>query len=537
MSQPEDPLSPPPKPGQKQARPDLRIATTDGRPEVAITVKTHEVTAKMCEALRKDPGLYQRSGELVHVIRHEAEGARATGTPGIRTVPLSWLIDRVSMHARCIKKVEDTWKPLPPPQPRVRAVLELGQWSGIRHLEGVIEAPSLRPDGTVIQTPGYDAATRSLYVPNADFPEIPDKPTWQEAEEAYLRLAELFKDFPYVAPEHRSATIAAILTLLARPAILGSVPCWLFDASSPRSGKSLQMDVITLIVTGRKASRMTYPEDDEELEKVLSSYALAGDRIIPFDNIARAFGGAAIDKCITATDTVDLRILGRSEKRTLPWRGVIFGSGNNVYVKGDMLPRVLAPRLESPLENPELRDLPDLRALALERRPQLVADALTILRAFVADGRPAQNVPRWNGFDEWAALVPHALVWVGAPDPMGARRGLAGDEDPTRAAETTLVREWLRLCNNTEPRGLTVSGALAHMYPPPRHDEEPDGWNDLRESLEHLTAARPGSTPASRKVGDALRRIKARPIGGQKLVSEQDRGGIARWRVIPASGG
>jgi hypothetical protein len=41
----------------------------------------------------------------------------------------------------------------------VAAVHARGIWDGIRHLEAVINFPVLRPDGTVLDRPGYDAGT------------------------------------------------------------------------------------------------------------------------------------------------------------------------------------------------------------------------------------------------------------------------------------------------------------------------------------------------------------------------------------------
>jgi hypothetical protein len=282
---------------------------------------------------------------------------------------------------------------------------------------------------------------------------------------------------------------------------------------------------------------MTYPETDEELEKVLASYALAGARIIPFDNVARAFGGASLDKCITATGDVDLRVLGVSTISRLPWRAVVLASGNNVRAKGDMLPRVLSPRIESPLENPETRadfKHPKLLQWTMEHRARLAVAGLTLLRAYVVAGRPDQKI-KWGGFDEWAALVASALVWAGAPDPMGARRGLEDDDDPTRIADGAVVANWERLCFLHDPRGLTVSSAISALYPPrDRHADEapPDGFDDLREALEHLTSSRPGLAPPSKRVGDVLRRLKGRPMGGRKFVADGARGKVLRWRTI-----
>ena len=520
---------------------------------VRISREVHQIEAGILEALAADEELYQQANRLIHVIRHDGSGeAFAADTPIIEACPLSYLITRASLHAVFMRPTKrGSATQTEPPVARVRGVLESGaarertgggHYKGIRRLDGgVIESPSLRPDGTVIQEPGYDEATRCLYAPNASFPHVPDAPSHSDAVRGYALLREVFQDFPYVAESHLSAVVAAPMTLLARPAIRGAVPCWVFDASSKRSGKSRQTDAISIIATGRPASRTTYPEDEEELEKVIAGYAVAGARIINLDNVARAFGGAALDKVITATDSVDVRVLGRTGQLKLPWRALVMASGNNIQCRGDMLPRVLAPRLESPLENPETRPstafkhYPLLQWVSAER-PRLVAAALTILRAWIVAGRPGAAEHPWGGFEEWAALIPPALIWVGAPDPMGARRGLAGDEDPKRIAEGALVGEWHRLCEeHGAGKGLTVSEAIAHIYPAPGPDKPPDGWDALREAIGELTGARNGYPPGSRQVGEALRQIKARPIDGRKLVAEVAARKVARWRTVPVS--
>jgi hypothetical protein len=49
------------------------------------------------------------------------------------------------------------------------------EW-GFPALQGIIEAPALREDGTIITTPGYDEQSRLFYAPadGLEVPEIPD---------------------------------------------------------------------------------------------------------------------------------------------------------------------------------------------------------------------------------------------------------------------------------------------------------------------------------------------------------------------------
>jgi hypothetical protein len=561
----ESPTAPP------KERPALRVVgreeTADPRIEVKLSANTHEVTRQLIIALATDPNLFQRAGRLVGVYREDrttgfdengeraadAKAAVVAGTPKIGELAVSVLVDRVSERARCLRwnANASTWRHVEPPKARVQAVADMRSWKvrtkgtthRIRPLSAVVEAPALRPDGSVLQKAGYDAATGYLFAPNAKFLPVTDKPTREDATRAYRALVEPFAQFPYVSPAHQAAAIAAILTLLARPAIRGSVPCWLFDASAPRSGKSLQVDVITTIATGRQASRTTYPDNDDELEKILAGYALGGAQIVNFDNVARKYGGASLDKLITATDTVDVRVLGTTGQVEVEWRGIIFASGNNVSCRGDMLARVLSPRLESPLDNPEQRDdlkKTDLRAWAREHRVRLHHAALTILRAFIVAGRPGAKETKWGGFEQWSALVPAAMRWAGAPDPIGARRGLDGDDDPDRAIARALVEGWERLHGpGSGYASLTIKQAIGELYPSrSRHDEDTpeDRRHDaLKEAIEQATNAKPGYPPSTRALAELLRRNKDKVIGGKKLVRDGETHGSSRWKVIATS--
>lgn len=554
--------------------PGLRIddARIDTRPTIELRPDSHETSSDMMAAIAADSRLYHYGGAIVTVERaadapkakRKIERVSLAGTPVIRKVPLSTMVDIVSANAQVGSwvargKGQRAFERCVPPKERVRTLLETpAYWrptdkhNGIRPLVAVVEAPCLRPDGTVLQRPGYDASTGLLYAQNQAFENIEERPTQSDAVAAYAHLAEVFQNVPFVNPSHLSSVVAAILTLFARHAIKGSVPAWLFDASAPRSGKSLCIDVVSTVFTGRSASRMTYPENDEELEKVLAGYALRGAPIINFDNVARPFGGAPLDKVITADGDVDLRVLGGTEVLTLAWIATIFASGNNVRARGDMLPRVLSPRLETAEDNPETRSdfaiarctccRGDLRLHVRNNRASLVRDALTILRAYIAAGAPDQHLARWGGFDSWARLIPHALVWTGAPDPMGARRGIGEDEDPVKVNRAAVIKHWPRLAQQAggdTNAGVTATGAISVLYHarrPHEENEPPDGFDDLREAIEALTGGRKGYAPSGPALSNALRAMRGTPINGMKLVGEAKEGGMPRWRVVSSRG-
>lgn len=531
--------------------PEEHYAGPDSRPEVKIGVDAWRITEELADAMARDPLVYQRAFALVTVVGIEKPGAAPDPLP--RTAPVirdlspPAAVLRLTRHVKLIAPVKPTaadaaenttrraarlaplpakWREITPPQAIVAQFLAAGEWPGIRRLVGVSEAPFMRPDGTICQSRGYDAATGYIYAPSADYPRVDDEPTQAAAAEALALLADVFRDFPYVSPAARLVPVAALLTLLARPAIAGSIPGFVLEASTRGSGKTLQAHIVSLIAIGRFAAPATFPEEDEELEKILSGYALTGARLILLDNVTRPFGGAPLDKALTARGEIDMRVLGSSTIRTLPWQAVMFATGNNVVLPEDTRRRVLVSRLESALENPEDReDVRDLPAYATAARRELVRAGLTVLRSFASHGRPHTGGARWGSFEEWSRLIPQAIVFAGGADVLAARpRGDAGDDDATA---TAALLERLPMLSASP---LTAKQIVALLWPADRGDA-PDIHDPLREAIEQLCPPRYGSRPEAKALGERLRRMSGRVIGGRRIVGRMGRTGAREWAV------
>lgn len=517
----------------------------DGRPWIRVTPEIHQMAQAAERALASitELEIYQRGGALVRVIRADDKDKRkrALGAPYVRELSPGVLRGELARCSRwCTTGPKGRMTQVRPDKDAMAYLLGRGSWTHLDRLEGILEVPALRADGTVIEGEGYDPATGFLLAPGDAFVPVMAAPSREDAKEALRELIEPFQDFPHAGEEEgltcgpaRAAAISAILTLLAVPAIDGSLPAFVFDASLRRSGKSLQTDVIALIATGRGAPRQSWPEEDEEAEKTLSGYALAGDPLVCFDNLRRCFGGAKLEACVTAVpgSTVPFRRFGTQEIVKLPWRTVILASGNNVTLSPDIAQRSLVIRIEPDREDPERRvdfripgGADGLRAWVMERRPRLVRAALTLLRAWHLAGRPCEGVAPMGGFEAWRRIVPAALVWAGAADPIAAVGGhLDGDDsDPLTEALRVVVEFWPRLeavveglSFGDEPsgRGITASAAIDTLR---RKDGPPDGFDDLREALGELTRTAPGRLEA-RAVGVAFREHRRRPIDGRRI--------------------
>src|SRR5262249_36833381 len=149
--------------------------TADERVRIEIVADEHLVNDQAAEALTADPDLYQRGGQLVRVIRDAVDQQdwldREPNAPRITTLPLAALQDRLSRvvafeSRKPTKDGEEYVQRAPPPEFCVKAVAARGDYPGIRHLEGVVEAPVLRSDGSILDQPGYDQQTGLLYLPS-----------------------------------------------------------------------------------------------------------------------------------------------------------------------------------------------------------------------------------------------------------------------------------------------------------------------------------------------------------------------------------
>ncbi len=523
-------LSAPPGPAPPA---ETRGDDGDGRPVIVITTEEHAVINLAVAALGADPDIFQRGNALVTVLRDPSRAKekihRPVGSPRIAPLPNARLRDLMTKTAAWKQTRVDRSGGVDrinahPPNWAVNGVAARGAWSEIRPIEAITEAPVLRPDGTILTAPGWDEATELLYEPNAEFPAIQAEPTREDARYAAERLLDLAVDFPFAGEAHRAAWLAALLTPLARFAILGYCPLFFFDANTPGSGKSKLTDIIAVIATGREMPRTAYPDSDDEMRKRITATALAGDRLMLIDNIAGTFGGSSLDSALTAPSWKD-RKLGASEMTPdMPLFTIWYGTGNNVVLKGDVQRRIVPCRLESRDERPEERSeftiKGDLLRHVRRHRPALVAAALTLLRAHALAGRPADGLTPFGSFESWSEVVRSAVFWATGLDPCAPRKELQAD-DPESNARTALVEAWSELPNSD--RGVTVPEALRLLK------DQPEKLSALHDCL--MEWSYNGDLPSPRSIGKRLKQLKGRVINGKTLVSSPDRKGFQMWRV------
>jgi putative DNA primase/helicase len=245
-----------------------------------------------------------------------------------------------------------------PPDVAMALLQRSGLWNHIPVIDGITTAPTLRADGSILDQPGYDAATRVLYIKpqGVTYPEIPREPTWADARAALDRIGELVSEFPFIAENgdnatgkkspSRSVAYSGFITPMVRRALAAS-PLHAFDATAAGSGKSKLVSIASVFARGHEAPVTSGAAiNPEEFEKKIAAALIAGDSIVAIDNLEAPLGGELL--CSATTEAMlSIRVLGLSKNVLVPNSAVFFATGNAMTVIGDMVRRSLCPARSS----------------------------------------------------------------------------------------------------------------------------------------------------------------------------------------------
>jgi hypothetical protein len=251
-----------------------------------------------------------------------------------------------------------------------------------------------------------------------------------------------FRLFPYVGIQDSTVMLAAILSAVVRPAI-DTCPGFGFDAPVQASGKTLQAKAVHAIATGLMAIVKPHvtSRDDEEIRKRILSILLEGITCVVWDNIKGVFNSEATAALLTSNQYSD-RILGKSCTATAPNAALWLFTGNNLQIAGDMPRRMFRCRIDPGTDEPYAREFEfDPEAYCLQRRHEMVRDALVLIKAWMAAGRPMVK-GRTASFEQWDQLVRQPIAWLSGylhddlVDPLEAMRtGQAEDPEIDSWAE------------------------------------------------------------------------------------------------------
>lgn len=490
--------------------------------------------------------LFQRGGGLVDIVRDPEPGEGGvfvpSGEPRVRIIPFARLHELATLACQYLARRKDEQKSaaagtikysdteVDPPAAIIKTLMERGEWAHIRPLDAMVSWPVLRPDGSVFDGVGYDALTRCYSTASVKL-NIPPCITPKHVEDAVALLHDLVCDFPFEKPEHRSAWLSSLLTVLARPAIKGPVPMVIFDANDRGTGKTLLCDLIGAILTGQRLPRRGVPEkgSEDEWGKLMLGIGIGGYAIVLLDNVTNTLRSSTLDMVLTG-EVYQGRVLGLNKEMKVPVRTMFMVSSNNAMISTDLVRRSVHSRLISPTENPEKRvgfrhKLPDY---AVENREALLTAAFTILLGYEQAGRPNVKREPIGSYDAWSARVQAAMVWAGLPDPVLTQAELRDQADGEGEQLGQLLTAWYDLLGSTE---TSAKEALSKAQE--ETDETRYGKGDPKAIafLEAVQSLGEGKRVTTSQLGYRLRKWKDKWLNSMRFCSGTIHRGTLRWKV------
>ena len=408
------------------------------------------------------------------------------------------------------------------------AALARKTWPGLLPLHGIVGAPVLRPDGTLLQEPGYDKRTGFYLTSKITLDLVPSTPTADQVRSARkFLLDEFLRDFPWVDQADRANYLGVLVTPILRPYLRTLIPFVVYTATMPGSGKTI-LTCGPGMLYGQRVLTWTHSED--ELRKSITAVLAEPVGTIIFDNLAE---GTVIDSPVLARLITDRtwadRLLGGNKIGGGANDRLWSATGNNLLLGGDMATRTVLVRLNPDMPHPEERTgftIPNLDQWILNPANQrrVLWHLLILVIDWTRNGAPRQAGITMRQFTPWAEAVGGFL---GHHDVGGflANIETVRDIDEDNATWTAFLGRWRKLCGDNWRTSKEIR----------RSADVPDFGEELWDGL-YLADGR-GKPLNEVALGKRLKGQVGRYHGPYVLLSNEDRHNHVRtWRVEEFAG-
>ena len=287
-----------------------------GKVQILRSGQLREQVKTSIETLAKEndpPRIFVRGGKMVRIRTDEK------GNAGIEQLGESALRHELNQAADFFKVTQTGIRDETPPLDVVRDILSTPPIGDLfPALSAITSTPSIRPDGSISDRPGFDAKTGVYYhdAGGLNVPAIPDNPADADIERARSTLDDVLCDFPWADDASKPNAVATLLTPVIRTAIDGNSPLALLHAPQSGSGKGLLTDLVAIIATGLPGETMTAPRTDDEWRKQITAALVQGGEIIKIDNVTRELNSGVLAAALTSTIWKE-RVLGKNTESVL----------------------------------------------------------------------------------------------------------------------------------------------------------------------------------------------------------------------------
>lgn len=332
----------------------------------------------------------------------------------------------------------------------------------LRTLRGLTRIPVLRPDGTILDKPGFDEMTGLWYEPDFELESIPEVITRSDIVAAVALIATPILEFPYVGENDRTGAICSLIEQIARPMIRGPRPLYLFDApkGGQGSGKTLLAKIFQTILTGRAPFISALGTKEEEMEKRIVSWLRDCEPMLILDNLVDVVESQTL-AALATSETFQARLLGGNKAPHMPQDTTWVLTLNAAKTDQDIGRRSVLVQLDAKIAHAWKRKgfkIEDPIQWAQDRRASIIRAVLILARAWVQAGQPKDPELVLGSFERWAAVVGGIAYFAGL-------KGLAKSTENMRSREVSaedhkfLVRIWV----NAKPDAALAAHELGAM--------------------------------------------------------------------------
>jgi hypothetical protein len=476
--------------------------------------KTHQAIDELLSVLRDSTDVFDFGNQLVQIGEN---GAMLTLTEHSLKFVVGSMVQ--FWNSKSLGNAGQTEVLRDPPSNVCKPILDLKEGRKLKKLQAVITAPTLRPDGSLLLAAGFDQVTGLFYQRGHRSVVVERHPSMEDAMKALDVLWKPFEAFPFCSGVDRAVHLAALLTAAVR-AVLPTSPGFAYDAPVQGSGKTLLARCIGVLTQGSEPSVWPHTSgtSDEEVRKRIFTVLCSGARVLIWDNVLGVFDSAAIASCLTSPTYTD-RILGKSNSDTVPNRTMLLLTGNNIQFQGELPRRILVSRIDPETDKPFAREFSlDPFTFCQANRQEMIAAALTLIRAFLTHGCRRQIKGRLASFEDWDQWVRRTVIFADELRPAtfgDVIEAVTANQaaDPEREALLNILIAWYAVFGSSPVHAADV---VAKAYALEAAWDSPE--KALKEALAELPFREPQKIN-SKSLGRYLGFRKDRHVGGYCLRS------------------
>ena len=493
------------------------------KPDLLIDFDETRITADAFKILAGDLWLY-RKGAAIVTPTVDTKGGRQSKFLALVQVLPAFIRSRIMQRCRPVR--ERTSKggevfrvPCGYPEflsKAIESTAHNAELNPLPSITGILQGPVVNERGELINRNGYHMiGGLGFYQTGAiEGLTLPEKTILKdEAADALERVLDLLTDFGFADSELDPLKwVAMVLTQLVRP-IIDFCPLWIVTANTSRAGKTILIDALGLICHGQRPARTGFPQNpdrrDEELGKILSGFAFEGRSLLTFDNITDGTQVKSDELCRnTTSEMIQNRQLHGHNQLGGMNVGMYILNGNNISPASDIIGRTVLIQVKCNDPNPGLRNSKvafkhgALDTHIEKNRIAILRDCLTIVAAYIQNGRPETPGKSLAGFDAWTDLVCGSIRWASGLDPIHRTNEETRKFDEQSNALGSLVTNWIEKFGDIGMKARNVFKKIMV-------DEPDDATSGLAEALAVLHG---GTIKNEQNVSTTLRKFRDKKI-------------------------